>query len=48
MRPTPPRAATGRDDEPGTEYERGREDERFERERITDDVRASESERERR
>jgi Skp family chaperone for outer membrane proteins len=38
------RAATGRDPESGTpDYERGREDERrFERERITDDVRDSE------
>jgi type II secretory pathway pseudopilin PulG len=41
------RAATGRDEEPSTEYERGREDEaRFDRgDRITDDVRESERER---
>ena len=41
------REATGREGEPSTEYERGREDEqRFERgDRITDDVRESERER---
>ena len=37
------RAATGRDDDTGSDYDRGREDERrLGRERITDDVRESE------